>query len=358
LGGYGQWSLLSGGPAAVQTPGEEWGKMPRPAVQSILETSRGFIEARVLLTGAELDVFTLLAHEPLTAIQVSERLQADLRGVTTLLDALTALEFLRKEDGLYRCEGAVAEALASDSATSVRPMLLHSAHVWQRWSRLTDIVRGASPPPAAGTAGDPLATEAFIGAMHAIGVARAAEIVAAVAPGRARALLDVGGASGTYTEAFLRACPDMCATLFDLPPVIEIARRRLTPTGLLDRITLVPGNFHTDALPGGHDLAFLSAIIHQNSPDQNEALYRRCFEALEPGGRIVIRDHVMSPDHTAPRAGALFAVNMLVATAGGGCYTLDEIRQGLEAAGFADVRQLHAGEQMDGLVEAFRPRGG
>jgi hypothetical protein len=99
-----------------------------------------------------------------------------------------------------------------------------------------------------------------------------------------------------------------------------------------------------------------STIIHQNSPEQNEALYRKCFDALEAGGRIVIRDHVLSPDRTRPPSGALFAINMLVATPGGGCYTFEEIRVGLEAAGLERVRQLREDEQMDGLVEAFRPR--
>jgi len=323
-----------------------------------IDSFRQFTEARIVLTGAELDVFTLLAREGLTAEEVTQRLQGDRRAVMTLLDALTALELLRKESGSYRCVSPVAEAFSADSPTSMLPMLRHSAGIWHRWSRLTEIVRGSEPPPPPVTSGGDESLEAFIGAMHAIGVARAPELVAAVGPGEAKALLDVGGASGTYTEAFLRVCPGMRATIFDLPPVIEVARRRLAPTGLLDRIALVPGSFCEDPLPAGHDLVFLSAIIHQNSPEQNTALYRKCFDALEPGGRIVIRDHVMDPDHAAPRAGALFAVNMLVATPGGGCYSFEEIRESLQTAGFVGVRQFRADEQMDGLVEALRPRGG
>lgn len=329
--------------------------MPNATVSQVLGVSRQFVEARVVLTGAELDVFTLLAAEGLTVEQVAERLMGDRRGVAALLDALAALGLLQKDNGVYRCVSPVAEVLSADSPTSVLPMLLHSAHLWPRWSRLTDIVRGAEPSAGAVALGDDEGREAFIGAMHAVGAARAPEMVAAVAPGEARSLLDVGGGSGTYTEAFLRACPAMRATIFDLPPVIEIARRRLAPRGPLERITLVAGDFYQDPLPGGHDLVLLSAIIHQNSPEQNEALYRKCLDALEAGGRIVIRDHVLSPDRTHPRSGALFAINMLVATPGGGCYTFEEIRAGLEAAGFERVRQLREDEQMDGLVEAFRP---
>ena len=69
----------------------------------------------------------------------------------------------------------------------------------------------------------------------------------------------------------------------------------------------------------------------------------------------MIRDHVMSPDRTAPRAGALFAVNRLVGTEEGGTFTFDEIAAWLVEAGFERVRLMRSGERMDGLVEAFRP---
>ena len=48
----------------------------------------------------------------------------------------------------------------------------------------------------------------------------------------------------------------------------------------------------------------------------------------------------MELDRTRPRAGALFAVNMLVGRAHGGTYTLDEIRACLERAGFIRVIPL------------------
>ncbi|MBW2052722.1 MAG: hypothetical protein JRI85_10870, partial [Deltaproteobacteria bacterium] len=101
-------------------------------------------------------------------------------------------------------------------------------------------------------------------------------------------------------------------------------------------------------------LALVSAIIHQNSIEQNLDLYRKVFRSLDPGGRIVIRDHVMDSDRTSPADGAVFAVNMLVATTGGGTWTSDEIKDGLTKAGFKRVKQLQS-EGMFSLVEAFKP---
>ena len=318
--------------------------------ESLLSLSRAFQESRVLLTGAELDVFTHLAGEPLASDALAARLGADPRALAITLDALTAVGLLEKTGGTYRTAKDAA-CLTAEAPDSILPMLLHAAALWDRWTGLTRKVGGTpltARPPAA-------ATRAFIEAMHVVSAPQAAKLASDVNPGGARRLLDVGGGPGTYTAAFLQAAPELHATLFDLPPVVEIARERLSAAGLVGRVTLVAGNFDTDELPGGHDLAWLSAIIHQNGPAENNALYGRIFRALAPGGRLVVRDHVMDPDRTRPRAGALFAINMLVGTAHGGTYTFDEIRAGLERAGFVRIRLLREGERMDGLVEAFRP---
>ena len=324
--------------------------------QTILSLTRNFMESRILLTGAELDLFTLLGPAPLSAQEVAGRIHADLRPLTILLDALAAMGLLIKRKETYQSSPSVFLCLAADSPDSVLPMVLHMADLWRRWSHLTSVVQGVSPsekPVALSQDAEQL--QAFIGAMHVIASPLAPRVVAAVLPGSAKALLDVGGGSGTYTLAFLQAVPAMKATLFDRPAVIEMARRRLSHAGVLDRVTLVAGDFYRDELPAGHDLAFISAIIHQNSPEQNLDLFAKVFQSLNPGGRVVIRDHVMAEDRTRPRDGAIFAVNMLLGTTGGNTFTFEEIKAGLKKAGFVHIRLFQEGEHMDALVEAFKP---
>ncbi len=317
--------------------------------ESLSSLARGFMESRVFLTAAELDLFTLLADGPLSLEEAAAARGADRRALAILLDALTAMGLLEKADGRFTTPPSLVPLLTSRSGGSLLPLALHSVNLWDRWSRLTETVAGARP-----VAGDGW-TRSFIGAMHAIAAPQADAIVAAVGPGSARRLLDVGGGPATYTLAFLRAAPGLRATLFDLPEVVEIARENATRAGLVDRVDLVAGDLRTDALPGGHDLAFVSAIVHMLGPAGNVALFRKVHDALLPGGRVVLRDHVMSPDRTAPRAGALFAVNMLVGTKDGGTFTLEELSAWLEEAGFVRPRLLRDGERMDALVEAVRP---
>jgi len=321
---------------------------------AILQTSRDFQTSRVLLCGAQLDLFTLLAENPLSAAEVAAKRNADPRGITILLDALSALGYLDKTDGRYQTEPSVVPLLSADARESLLPIVLHQGWLWQSWSQLTDIVLGKSTASMNETGAlSEGSVKSFIGAMHVIASKKAPEVVAAVEPGNARRFLDVGGGSGTYTLAFLAAVPQLRATLFDLPPVIEMARKRVRDAGVGDRVSLVSGDFYKDTLPPGHDLALLSAIIHQNSLAENVALYRRIHDALEPGGRIVVRDYVMSADRTVPPEGAMFAVNMLAGTRGGGTYTYEEIADGLSAAGFHRVCLIRT-QGMFSLVEGFR----
>lgn len=188
--------------------------------EKLLGLARAFQEARLLLTGAELDLFTRLADKPRTARDLAPELQADLRALTILLDALSAMGLLEKREGAYQTESSARQLLTSDGANSVLPMLLHSAHLWERWGELT----GKVAPPQADGRSEEDRLRSFIGAMHVAGAPLAARLVKLIQPGEARHLLDVGGGAGTYTLAFLEACPWMRATLFDRPAVVGMAR--------------------------------------------------------------------------------------------------------------------------------------
>jgi hypothetical protein len=321
--------------------------------ESIQQIARGFSRARILLTAVELDLFTLLGSTPLSAEQVTDRLKSKVRATTVLLDALAAMKLIEKNDGKYLTTPEAVSLLTDDSPESILPGMRHTAHLWKSWSQLTDIILNGGPASRTEDNKDDR-TKAFIGAMHVGARRNAAEVVTDIGIGDAKALIDVGGASGSYTAAFLKAAPGMRGTIFDLPDVVPMARERMEEEGLTDRVTIVGGNYNHDTLPGGHDLALLSSIIHQNSHEQNVSLYTKINEALVPGGRIIVRDFVMDADRTEPASGALFAINMLVNTDEGNSYTFEEIEGGLKKAGFERVQLIKEGDG-GSLVEGFKP---
>ena len=326
---------------------------------ALLELGRSYQAAAVCAAAADLDLFDSLAGRALAAKEVARKLSCDLRGGVILLDALVALRLLTKRAGCYALPAGAAAFLTSNRPQSILAMAQHQANCLRKWAHLAKVVKTGRPaerlPSVRGEAGD---AAAFIGAMHTVSAPVAGEVIRAVQPRRFKHLLDLGGASGTWTMAFLRARPAARATLLDLPHVVPMARRRLAAAGLARRVRLVAGDFLRDALPPGADLAWVSAIVHQNSRAENRLLFAKVLQALVPGGRIAIRDILMEESRTAPVAGALFAVNMLVATGGGGTFTFKELRADLAAAGFVGAALVRRDAGMNSIVLACKPLAG
>jgi len=323
---------------------------------SLLELGRSYQAAAVFAAAADLELFDALAGGSLPGRELAQKLCCDLRGLVILLDALVALRLLTKRARRYSLPAGAATFLTSDGSRSILAMAQHQANCLRRWTQLARVVKtgrsGKRMPSVRGKTGD---AAAFIGAMHNVSAPVADQVIRAMQPLQCHHLLDIGGASGTWTIAFLRACPAARATLFDLPHVIPMARRRLAAEGLDRRVKLVAGDFMADALPRGADLAWVSAIVHQNSRAQNRRLFANVFQALVPGGRISIRDVLMEESRIEPVAGALFAVNMLVATEGGGTFTFEELRKDLETASFVEAAVLRRDEGMNSIAVARKP---
>ncbi len=79
-------------------------KKPDPG--HIMQTATAFWASKVLLTAVELGLFSTLADESMTAMQIGESLDIHPRGRFDFLDALLALNFLDRDgdgpEGLYR----------------------------------------------------------------------------------------------------------------------------------------------------------------------------------------------------------------------------------------------------------------
>lgn len=323
--------------------------------QDLNERLRAYQESRVLLSAIELDLFTAVGQGG-TAVEVAAKLGTDARATEMFMNALVALDLLTKREDLFRNTPLAARYLAHGSPDYARPALMHAVHLWDRWSMLTACVR-------AGTAvareemedrGDEW-TEAFIAAMHANAVVRAPQVVKAVGTEGVERLLDVGGGSGAYSIAFAQVRPSLHAEVLDLPAVLKIAQGHIARAGLSERVTTRPGDLRRDRLGHGYDLVFISAICHMLGPEENQDLLERSFEALAPGGRMVVQDFILEPDKTAPRQAALFSLNMLTGTEHGSSNSEPEYAAWLGAAGFTGLRRIRL-EGPSGLMIGTRPK--
>lgn len=132
---------------------------------------------------------------------------------------------------------------------------------------------------------------------------------------------------------------DIRASRFDLPPALAIAREKIAEAGLMDRVSIYPGDFFRDELPKGSDVLLLAHVLHDWGPDKDRLILGKCFAALPSGGTLILREAMMNDDKTGPLAAALMSLQMLNATEGRN-YSWAEYTEWMEQAGFREIRRV------------------
>ncbi len=210
--------------------------------------------SRVLLTAAELGLFTVLQDEERSSDEVAEALATDPHATDRLMNALVALGLLEKRGGRF-ANTPDGRRLLVRGRPEYMANLAHSVHLWDTWTGLTGVVRSGTPaePRSVGARGDDW-LRAFIAAMHWRGGQAARAVLPLIDFDGVSRILDVGGGSGVFSMAFVRAIPGSVAVVFDLPTVVPLATSYIRTEGFEGRIEVVAGDYTTDELPGGFDL--------------------------------------------------------------------------------------------------------
>jgi precorrin-6B methylase 2 len=305
-----------------------------------MEIVNAFRISKIILTAYELNLFTILKDGPLTSPVVAKAVGANERATDRLMNALVPIGLLKKSGSQFSNTDFSTRYMIKGQSTYLGG-IGHLVHQWRTWSTLTEAVKEGTSVAMKLPIGerDDAWLESFIAAMHARGIQQAKEVAAVLDLSQTRRVLDIGGGSGAFTFEFIRENPSISATIFDLPNVIPITRQYISREGFGDSVTTLAGDYLKDKFGYDYDLILVSAVVHINSPEENMLLINKCAEALNPGGQLVILDHIMTDDRTEPAVGAIFALNMLVGTQKGDTYTEKEMKSWMQAAGFKYIRR-------------------
>jgi predicted O-methyltransferase YrrM len=285
------------------------------------QIANGFCASQVLFASVRLGLFGQLENCVKSARQMARTLDADPRATRILCDALVALGLLARTAGGYANTKLASKLLVPQAPHSQHALLLHNAALYERWSRLPQIVKTGRPAPREGSA------RRFAQAMASSAALAARETAAAVDLSAAGTMLDIGGGPGIYAIEFARRWRHLRVVMFDGADTVRVARENITRAGLSGRVSVKAGDAFRDDLGSGYDFILLSNIVHVYSSEDNERLIGRAARALAPGGRLGVKDFILNASRTGPARASLFAVNMLVNTDGGDCYTAAEIQQ-------------------------------
>ena len=307
----------------------------------LLQLSGGYWSACAVHAGVKLNVFTPLSARARSVNDLASDLAVDCRGLSMLLNALCAMKLLSKEGDSYSATQFSSEYLSRHSDRYLGHIILHHHHLMELWGRLDEGVKsGGSVASRISHGDDETLRESFLMGMFNLAMQLAPRIVSAIDLSGRRRLLDLGGGPGTYAIHFCKNNPSLDAVIFDLATTRQFAESTVARFDLSARISFNAGDFITDPLPSGFDVAWLSHVLHSEGPDGCAILLSKAVAALEPGGMILIQEFILDDTLDGPLFPALFSLNMLLGTPTGQAYSGQELTEMLHHAGATDVRRL------------------
>ena len=268
----------------------------QPVPDAILQLGLAFWGSKALLSAVELDLFTTLAHGPLTGETLTAKLGLQPRGTMDWLDALVSLGMLNRSGGGYSNTPATDLFLDRAKPTYLGGMLeMANARLYRFWGSLTEGLRTGRPQNEARTGGDFFAAlyqdqarlRQFLRAMTGLSMGAAAAIADKFPWDRYHTVIDIGAAEGCVPAQLALRHTHLTGGGFDLPAAGPAFNDYVAACGLAGRLRFYPGDFFADPLPPA-DVLVMGHILHDWSLAEKLTLIRKAYDALPDGGALIV----------------------------------------------------------------------
>jgi len=292
-----------------------------------------------------LDFFSWLAEHPADKATICAALDLCERPADVMLTLFTAMGHLQNNGGIFSLTPMAEEHLVKTSPWFIGP---YFASVKERpvCQDILAVLRTGKPANwaslknekewAKAMEGEAFANK-FTAAMDCRGVYLGPAMAQKLNCSSQRRLLDIAGGSGIYACAIVARHPHLRATVLEKPPVDAITRKSLAARGFSDRVDVIVGDMFADTLPAGFDLHLFSNVLHDWDKERVKLLLKKSFNALPPGGQIIIHDAHINANKTGPLPVAAYSALLMTITEGK-CYSKGEMFDYLRTAGFSKVQ--------------------
>lgn len=310
----------------------------------------------------ETGIFRALSDAAHTTEELAAGLDLHPRALAILLAALASSELIEKREGKWRALPPARTWLHPEAEgywggflmtfrerTPLHGQLLKALRTGERPAHFDS---GALEWERGGMSAE--AATRIASFMHAHSQAPARGVAAMPGWSNCPSLMDIGCGSGVYGIEIARANPGMKVTLLDLAAMAREASGYAKRAGLSGRVSTHACNMFKDPWPTGHNAHFFSNVFHDWSEEPCRLLAKKSFAALPSRGRIFLNEILMDDDGTGPWHAAAFSLLMLIGTLGKQ-YSLPELREILESAGFIQVEAIRTGGGYYSLVSAVKP---
>ena len=291
----------------------------------------------------DLDFFTWLAEKSVSIETICREFSLHARPVDVMQTLFVAMGLLQRKGDNVRLTSLAREHLVKDSPWGIAPYFA-SLRDRPTCKDMLKVLRTGKPAnwesqtdakDWAKAMEDEQFAERFTAAMDCRGVFLGQAVAKNLDLRNAKHLLDIAGGSGIYACAIAAQHPHLKATVLEKPPVDQVARRAIAKRGFAERVGVVAGDMLTEALPAGCDVHLISNMLHDWDEPVVRQLLGKSFQALPPGGLLVIHDAYINADKSGPLHVAEYSVLLMHATEGK-CYSVTEMESYLSEAGFRD----------------------
>jgi hypothetical protein len=316
---------------------------PRSRLLSMIE---GYRLSQMIHVAAKLRIADHLKKGPRTVRELAKLTRSDEDSLYRLLRTLAGYGVFREERGPSFRLTRLADLLRTDASGSlcVAAEVAGADWMWRPWGHLMYSIQtgeiafdhlygqntwdwfAKNPGPA----------ELFNAFMDENTGIETRAVVSSYDFSKAKTIVDVAGGRGVLLAAVLESNPAARGTLFELPHVIESARKTLTGN-ISRRITFVAGDFFKSVPPGG-DLYLLKNVVHDWNDSQARNILSVLHAAMKGKGILILVEFVVcGPNTLCP--GKTRDMLMMVRN-GGRNRTEKEYRELLVAAGFNITRVI------------------
>ena len=321
-----------------------------PSPEHILQVGFGFWASKTLLSAVEMEVFTELAKHPEDLEELTGRLGLHPRSARDFLDALVALGFLERHDGVYSNTPATDLFLDKKKPSYIGGIMEMCNHrSYGHWNSLTEGLRtglpqnelkGGGAPVFQTIYADPARLKEFLKAMTGVSHGANLAIAAKFPWANYRTVVDAGPAQGDLLVQVALKNQHLLGIGFDLSEVGPIFEEYVEANGLASRLQFQAGSFFTDPLPRA-DVIMMGHILHDWNLDEKRMLIAKAYEALPEGGALMVYDAIIDDDRSKNAFGLMMSLQMMIETHGGFDYTGADCIGWMKEAGFREARVEH-----------------
>ena len=335
---------------SLTNPFTRW--VTRRRTQKLFDLMAGFVHTQVMLGCIRLDLFKMLHQAPADLQQIAARVNMPAPVLQRLLLSAVSLGLLECRSQSRFGLGPLGVPLATHDG--IAAMIEHNhllyADMQDPVGYLNNAWQGdmAAYWPYAHDA--QAATRAAQDKFSRYSDLMAAsqgfvveEILSSYFFDEHQCVLDVGAGKGRFSCDMAAHAPHLKVKLFDLPPVLELAKNNVQQRGMSERMSFYPGSFLHDELPQGADLVTLVRVAHDHPDDVVKQLLQKIHAALPLGGVLLLAEpmaQTMSASQSGSAQADAYFHFYLLAMGAGRLRTPEELMRLMAEAGFGQIEHL------------------